>query len=258
MLKKILLGVLTAVLLLTFTACDSRDYNEAVNLFQSGRYDEALTIFQELGDYQDSPQRVLQCKYSIARDYFKQGKFNEAEAIFGELADYEDSREYLEQIPWKKFHKYIKDSGGVEIVNPDPAYSVVLSAPGEDILVTYHMESRTTGMEAEIEFSAVLEAGNSVSDLTAHSKLWLLSASTEDQGSAAWNIHDYKKGDGLIWSEYSCSGKKMDGSSLDTGAKGMCYSSAEVQLERMVGGIARSLEESGLGLQMSDIGFASY
>lgn len=258
MLKKILLGVLTAVLLLTFTACDSRDYSEAVNLLQSGRYEEALTIFQELGDYQDSLQRVLQCKYAIAQDYFKQGKFSEAEAIFRELTDYEDSEEYLEQIPWKKFHKYIKDSGGVEIVNPDPAYSVVLSAPGEDILVTYHMESRTTGMEAEIEFTAVLKAGNSISDLTAHSKLWLLSASTEDQGSAAWNIHDYKKGDGLIWSEYSCSGKKMDGSSLDTGAKGMCYSSAEVQLERMVGGIAQALEESGLGLEMAEIGFSGY
>ena len=202
MLKKLLFGVLTAVFFLAFTACDSRDYSEAVNLLQSGRY--------------------------------------------------EDSEKYLEQIPWKEFHKHIKDSGGVEIVNPDPAYSVVLSAPGEDILVTYHLESRTAGTEAEIEFSAVLKVGNSISDLTAHSKLWLLSASVENQGSAAWNIHDYKKGGGLIWSEYSCSGKN-----LDAGAKGMCYE-AEVQLERLVGGIAQALEESGLGLEMTEIGFANF
>lgn len=258
MLKKFLLGVLTAVLLLTFTACDSKDYSEAVTLLQSGKYEEALTIFQELGDYQDSSQKVLQCKYAIAQDCCKQGKFSKAAAIFGELADYEDSEEYLEQIPWKNFHKYIKDSGGVEIVNQDPAYSVVLSAPGEDILVTYHLESRTAGMEAEIEFSAVLKAGNSISDLTAHSKLWLLSASVEDQGSAAWNIHSYKKGDGLIWSTYNCSGKKMDGSSLDTGATGMCYTTAEVQLERLVGGIAQALEKSGLELKMAQIGFSAY
>ena len=74
--------------------CNSTDYQKAVGLQEAGEYAQAASIFESLGDYEDSADRVLECKYSIAESYVDSGKYEEAIQAFSEIIEYS----YIE--PW--------------------------------------------------------------------------------------------------------------------------------------------------------------
>lgn len=54
--KKTLTLLLTCILTSMFllTGCDSQDYQNAINAYNNGNYDEAEALFTALGDYEDS------------------------------------------------------------------------------------------------------------------------------------------------------------------------------------------------------------
>ncbi len=61
--KKVLSLLLVAVFVLVmFTGCSKTDYNEAVKLMESGDYEQAITLFTELGDYNDSQEKLVQAQ----------------------------------------------------------------------------------------------------------------------------------------------------------------------------------------------------
>ena len=68
-------------------------YSDAVSAMQNKQYDKALTTFQNLGDFMDSKQYVLQCQYDKADDLFRSGKYEEAAEIFKSISPFSDSRE---------------------------------------------------------------------------------------------------------------------------------------------------------------------
>ena len=43
---------------LSCTPCDYLAYTKAVSLLEDGKYEEAKTIFEELGDYKDSQKEI--------------------------------------------------------------------------------------------------------------------------------------------------------------------------------------------------------
>lgn len=47
---------------------DSRNYNSAKELFEEEKFQEALEIFAELGDYEDSAEMVEKCEYELSID----------------------------------------------------------------------------------------------------------------------------------------------------------------------------------------------
>ncbi len=90
--KKIV-GMALIVMMLVLCGCKSEDYKKAQSLLEYNRYDEAQTIFEELGDYQDSRDLVKECKYRKAENlYEKDFNYSDAQAIYKELGDYKDSR----------------------------------------------------------------------------------------------------------------------------------------------------------------------
>lgn len=61
--KKIIPLLLVAVsVLVMFTGCNKSDYNEAVTLMENGQYEQAIAIFTELGDYNDSQNKLAQAQ----------------------------------------------------------------------------------------------------------------------------------------------------------------------------------------------------
>lgn len=42
-----------------------KPYNEAVNLYNNGNYEQALQLFQELGDYRDSSDKIQECEKAL-------------------------------------------------------------------------------------------------------------------------------------------------------------------------------------------------
>lgn len=68
-------------------------YNNAMSLFESGKYDEAYSAFKELGDYSNASEMLPEVRYQKACSYLEQQKFEEAIDIFVSLKDYNSSSE---------------------------------------------------------------------------------------------------------------------------------------------------------------------
>ncbi len=66
-------------------------YDKATSLAAEGNYTEAITLFTELGDYEDSAEKVKECSYNNALALEKDEKFGKAAALFETLGDYKDS-----------------------------------------------------------------------------------------------------------------------------------------------------------------------
>ena len=67
-------------------------YNQAVELSNSGQYEEAIKIYKELGNYKNSQRLILENKYNLAVEFTNNKQFEKAIEIFAELGDYKDSK----------------------------------------------------------------------------------------------------------------------------------------------------------------------
>lgn len=59
MIKRIFISLLITSMCLLLTSCKMSDYNNARDALSRNRYKEAIEIFAELGDYNDSPDQLL-------------------------------------------------------------------------------------------------------------------------------------------------------------------------------------------------------
>lgn len=73
-------------------------YEDAIELYSNGKYQEAIDEFKLIGDYRDSYEMIKLCEtaldYEKAVKLYTDGEYEQAEALFGELGDYEDSALY--------------------------------------------------------------------------------------------------------------------------------------------------------------------
>ena len=89
--KVLLSFVLIFAVAMTFVGCESMDYKKAISLYNEGQYDQAIALFQSLGQYEDSTDMVKMCQYAKAAKLFSEKKYTEAEVIFTGLQEYKDS-----------------------------------------------------------------------------------------------------------------------------------------------------------------------
>ncbi|MCI8550586.1 MAG: toll/interleukin-1 receptor domain-containing protein [Lachnospiraceae bacterium] len=81
----------------------SGQYQKALDYMDAGNYDEAVEIFEGLGDYKSSPEKASLCrryvrKYQTGIELLEAGNDYEAFTAFRESSDYKDSQEKLVQI----------------------------------------------------------------------------------------------------------------------------------------------------------------
>lgn len=107
--KKIIAMLLVQAMCLALTACDSGDYKKATELYDSGSYAEARTMFAELENYQDSSEMVKACNYAAAESLFEDSDYDGAAAAFAELGDYEDSTEMVTECYFSLAKQDIED-----------------------------------------------------------------------------------------------------------------------------------------------------
>ena len=84
-------------LVYTYVIVPSNKYNNALSLSQSGQYDEAIAIFEELGDYKDSAYQVKSATYAKADALYQEGNTVEAAKIFNNLR-FDDSEDRVKAI----------------------------------------------------------------------------------------------------------------------------------------------------------------
>ena len=76
---------------------EKRRYEEAVKLAQEGKYDEAIVIFEQLGDYKESVYYSKQMTYQKAEQLYKDGNYYDAINLFRNLR-FDDSEERANSI----------------------------------------------------------------------------------------------------------------------------------------------------------------
>ena len=87
----IALVIATAVTYYDRTQPSRELYASANALMSEGNYVEAAEQFSQLGDYEDSQEKAILCRYAEAEQLYDRGEYIEAAAIFRELGNYNDS-----------------------------------------------------------------------------------------------------------------------------------------------------------------------
>lgn len=90
--------IIALVVLISSLIEKNTAYNDAVLLMASGKYDAAVAAFQELEDFKDSPEKILEAKYTKSMALLNKGQLEESAKAFASLGDYADSIEQLEKI----------------------------------------------------------------------------------------------------------------------------------------------------------------
>jgi hypothetical protein len=116
----IIVACIAFVILLTTVIIPNQKYNAAVELYNAGKYEEAIAAFTALDGYKDSATQIEKCetaikdeKYAGAVELYTAGKYEEAIAAFTALDGYKDSAAQIE-----KCETAIKDekyAGAVEL-----------------------------------------------------------------------------------------------------------------------------------------------
>lgn len=87
-----------------YLAAPAMAYDEARDLQSSGKYEEAIKKFEELGDYKDSSDLIWECYCSIGDEYFDNGKYNSAIETYNTALEMKDSDTVHDKI-WKCYCK---------------------------------------------------------------------------------------------------------------------------------------------------------
>ena len=91
------------VLLLAFSLCgcsiinNIKVYKAAEELYAAGKFEEAVDIYETLGEYKDSADKALVCRYDVACTTFEGEDYKKAQELFEALGDYKDSADMAEK-----------------------------------------------------------------------------------------------------------------------------------------------------------------
>ncbi len=88
---------------------DDTKYNMAVEYLESGDVEEARGIFEELGDFSDSANMLLQCDYIDAIALLEAGDYDASKTAFSNLGSYSDSANMVKECDYRKANQYYSD-----------------------------------------------------------------------------------------------------------------------------------------------------
>ncbi len=92
----------------------SSKYNTAMEYYENGDYENAISAFEELGDYQDSVDMIKQANYDLAMKYYENGDYATAYTAFDKLGDYSDASEKMAEIKEEHPYESTKDGDIIE------------------------------------------------------------------------------------------------------------------------------------------------
>ena len=138
--KKTILLFLTAIMLVSLTACSSKEeratYKQAVEMFESGKYSGALNLFESVIDYKDAEKYANACRYNHAMQVLSPdstiedgysgrvvdctdanySQYAQAVELLKKLDGYKDSEKMLRDAN-KLLEKYTKETQTQRLVN---------------------------------------------------------------------------------------------------------------------------------------------
>ena len=154
----VLVCIAFVVVLITVIIPNAR-YNSAVDLYNAGKYDEAIAAFAALNGYKDSSEQITKCEYNTAIDLYNAGNYDDAIAAFQALNGYKDSADQITNcenaIKDQKYNAALKlyDNGKYE-----EAISAFTALNGYKDSAAQAMKCETTIKDAE--YNSAIELFN--------------------------------------------------------------------------------------------------
>jgi len=88
-------------------------YDKAITLMESNKFEEALDIFKTIKDYENSADKIIECEteisYNNAVSLMENGELEKARDIFITIADHRDSKDKLSSIERQLYMKALKN-----------------------------------------------------------------------------------------------------------------------------------------------------
>ena len=136
--KRILCLTIATLLIFTLCACSAgsnsqqqqQDYDTAVRYMKQGKYEDAISAFNALGDYSDAKDRA---KYCEAQSYCYAGDYQSAYNLLVEIPDLEEANVLLREIFFETrlfegltdLRKYLKNPNSLSLTSVQFTYSTV-------------------------------------------------------------------------------------------------------------------------------------
>ena len=104
LLRVLVVCIVLVIVLTTVIIPKNKRYNAAVDLYNAGKYEEAISAFKALNGYRDSAAQITKCRtaikenqYNAALELYNEGKYEEALTAFKALLGYRDSIEQIDR-----------------------------------------------------------------------------------------------------------------------------------------------------------------
>ena len=81
-----------------YFAAPAMQYEDAIELQKSGKYEKAIAKFETLDDYKDCDEHIWECYISIGDDYYDDGKYEEAIETYDTAAKLKESNQIESKI----------------------------------------------------------------------------------------------------------------------------------------------------------------
>jgi len=94
--------IILLLILVNLVIIPNSKYNKAQDMLNSKQYDEAITIFAELGEYRDSADQLDLAKYNKAQGMLTNKQYDNAIVLFSELGEYRDSADQIDSAKYSK------------------------------------------------------------------------------------------------------------------------------------------------------------
>lgn len=106
--KKYIVVLLSLLFVSTLTACNSSDYKKADGYLAEGKYDAAIEMFEDLGSYKDSADRVIEAKYQKAENDLTEQNYDDAYSEFEEIKDYLDAADRMKDVRYAQAESFVE------------------------------------------------------------------------------------------------------------------------------------------------------
>lgn len=200
----IVIGVAIAIILSMFSP--SSKYNKANTLIDDGKYDEAIAVYQELGDYEDSSQKIIECNR-------------------------------------RKLYDYITENGAIEQKDYDGS-SYGITTEGENLkFYNYSHDNPTSTVSADVEFEILIDMTSNEGKFFTSYGFYTGFRSEESTGEGKFDITKFSSNhNGLSLDEYSGTiGRSMILDMSNTWGQLLCHKINPLLGESELGLVAKDI-----------------
>lgn len=164
-------------------------YEDAMKKIEDERYYEAVAILEELGDYKDAKEKILEAHYREGKHYAEIQEYDQAIEAFENAGDYQDAADKKEEVEEEKEFSELKEKFK-RAYDECKSSRTRLSSDGLSITVDSKNQYDYDGMIDIVSILAVLDLPESLlTEMTSTNALMGRQTQTYNEIEVSWSYH---------------------------------------------------------------------